>query len=236
MTVQWCPEVESILTASVLSSVAARTTQYECAICHQRGDARNSPTNVLVYTRHRRIQAIHYAHNACGPSRVIHTREGPPSGSGAAKQDLYIAAWLVGHPVGQLHYRSCLVLDSQSPVTRLDEFGNQSDVLLDALLELGFDRIGGLLGPYPSVDEATVNLCSGRTGFIHDPESFGGVIIPALPELDPVWIATAHKSGTVDVIAGRFRLSTLAPSHHQNVVINTARTGYCIGAQLRVSR
>ncbi|SIA44119.1 Uncharacterised protein [Mycobacteroides abscessus subsp. abscessus] len=149
----------------------------------------------------------------------------PPSPAGDGV--LSLLAWLVPGPgLGAASFVATIILDCTGPGATHAQA---------ALGVLGWRPAGSVHGPFAQVDTCAVTLGAYRRAELHVPASHG-VSVDVLCNLDPVWIATAHMSGLVHVLAGDFRLATEPAGRREALVSAAVHRGLAVGATVPVNK
>ncbi|MDM2164724.1 hypothetical protein PP352_21475 [Mycobacteroides abscessus] len=135
-------------------------------------------------------------------------------------------AWLL--PIrrdGASLFSAAIILDYYSS-------GAQTEHIQSMLYSQGWQPAVTLNGPFAQVATCALTLGAGRRAALDLGEQ--GMPVAGLSNLDPVWIAIAHMSGRVDVLAGALRLSGETETERGALVTLAARHGGVLAASVPV--
>ncbi|SIC20362.1 hypothetical protein [Mycobacteroides abscessus] len=230
---RWSAELEMVLGPERLDSLNATVSAYTCIVCGRPGHTWPVAANVLLYVPHDPDEpsSIEFAHPSCASPQIVTVTGRVPSAPPADGPPIWISTWLIAEPGGH-ETRASIVLDSASDIQVLSQDATRTDVGLAILRELGWKQIRALDAQYPDVETCQVVLLPGRTGYVTAPGTGGGILVPELRITDPVWIAVAHRHASVDVLACRIGMATIAPANRENALRAEIHTGLVLAARL----
>lgn len=230
--VKWTDDIESNLGVERLESLEVSITDYTCIVCGELGVTDLAPASILLYVSEDHDSApIEFAHQTCSAPQIVTVTGSLPSQPPAEGPQLWMSSWLIREPRGE-KIRATIVLDSESNVELIDEPLGRIDTVLATLLDLGWEQIHALDSRYVALESCEVVLLPGRAGYLNVPGDSGGVVVPALPVIDPVWIAIAHRNQSVDVLACRMNMREVPPAHRESALVAEIRTGLVLAARL----